>query len=106
MSMISAKTIQGVQKEVLAFILLYNLIRKVMLEAARCQGVPPDRISFIDAMLWLLYSAPGMPLPKLMVNPCRTRNAQPRQLKNARRRFSQLKHPRATLCKPPCVVKI
>jgi hypothetical protein len=106
MSMISAKTIQGVQKEVLAFILLYNLIRKVMLEAARCQGVPPDRISFIDAMLWLLYSAPGMPLPKLMVNPCRTRNAQPRQLKNARRRFSQLKHPRATFCKPPCVVKI
>lgn len=106
MSMISARTIQGVQKEVLAFILLYNLIRKVMLEAARCQGVPPDRISFIDAMLWLLYSAPGMPLPELVVNPCRTRNAQPRQLKNARRRFSQLKHSRAELCRPPCVVKI
>lgn len=106
MSMISAKTIQGVQKEVLAFILLYNLIRKVMLEAARRQGVPPDRISFVDAMLWLLYSAPGAPLPKLVVNPRRVRRSQPRKLKNARHRFPQLKQPRAELSKPSCVVKI
>jgi Transposase DDE domain len=106
MSMISAKTIQGVQKEVLAFILLYNLIRKVMLEASRQQGVPPDRISFVDAMLWLLHSTPGTPLPELVVNPRRTRNAQPRKLKNARHRFPQLKQSRAELCKPPCVVKI
>ena len=106
MHMISARTIQGVQKEVLAFILLYNLIRKVMVEAARRQGVPPDRISFVDAMLWLLYSAPGTPQPKLEVNRCRTRRTQPRRLKNARHRFPQLNQPRSELCKPPCVAKI
>jgi hypothetical protein len=106
MKMISAKTVSGVQKEVLAFILLYNLIRKVMCQAAVAQGVDPDRISFKDAMLWLLYSKPGSPLPKLVVNRRRTRESQPRKLKNARHRFPQLKQARAKLCKPPPVVKI
>lgn len=106
MKMISARTIQGVQKEVLAFILLYNLIRRVMVEAGKGQGVPPDRISFVDAMLWLLWSAPGAPLPKLEVNPRRVRRTQPRRLKNARHRFPQLNQLREELCKPPCVAKI
>ena len=106
MAMISAKTVAGVQKEVLTFILLHNLIRKVMYEAAARQGVPPDRISFIDAARWLLFSAPGTPLPKLEVNPRRTRKSQPRKLKNARHRFPQLKQRRAELCKPPCIAKI
>jgi len=106
LNMISAKTVPGVQKEVLALVLLYNLIRKVMHEAARCQGVPPDRISFTDAMQWLLYSPPGTPLPKLAVNQRRTRLAPPRRVKNGRRRFPQLNQSRAELCKPPCVVKI
>lgn len=106
MKMISAKTVAGVQKEVLTFILLHNLVRKVMYEAAARQGVPPDRISFIDAARWLLFSAPGTPLPELVVNPRRTRPSQPRKLKNARHRFPQLKQRRAELCKPPCVAKI
>lgn len=106
MSPISARTVPGVQKEVLAFILLYNLIRGVMQEAARRQGVEPDRISFIDAMLWLLHSPPGTALPVLVVNPRRTRPAPPRRLKNARHRFPQLNQPRAALCKPPCEVKL
>jgi putative transposase len=106
MGMISAKTVKGVQKEVLTTILLYNLIRKVMEEAAKRQGVPPDRISFIDAKLWLLHSAPGTPLPELEANRRRTRKAQPRRLKNARHRYPQLNQSRAELCQPPCVVKI
>lgn len=106
MRKISAQSIKGVQKEVTAFILLYNLIRKVMQTAAERQGVPPDRISFKDAMLWLLYSAPGAPLPDLIVNPKRRRATQPRRLKKGRHRFPQLNQSRAELCKPRCVVKI
>lgn len=106
MAMVSAKTVAGVQKEVLAFILLYNLVRKVMHEAAVRQGVEPDRISFVDAARWLLYSPPGSPPPQLIVNPRRTRKTQPRKLKTGRRRYSQLKQSRAELCKPPCEVRL
>jgi Transposase DDE domain len=106
MRSISARTVKGVQKEVMAFILLYNLIRKVMLEAAQRQGVEPDRISFVDAALWLLYAAPGTPLPDLIVNPRRQRNTQPRTLKKGRRRFPPLRQSRKSACKPRCQVKI
>jgi transposase len=106
MEKISARTVKGVQKEVLSFVLLYNLIRKVMQEAAERQGVPPDRISFIDAALWLLYAAPGTPLPELVVNPRRERDTQPRRMKIGRQRFPQLKESRAASCKPRCEVKL
>ena len=102
MNQISARTVAGAQKEVLAFVLLYNLIRRVMQTAAAKQQVDPERISFVDAMLWLLYSAPGTEIPDLVENPRRTRNAPPRRLKNARHRFPQLNQPRSELSKPPC----
>jgi hypothetical protein len=106
MGKISARTVKGVQKEVLSFILLYNLIRKVMQEAAERQGVAPDRISFIDAALWLLHSAPGTPLPELVVNPRRKRDTQPRRIKSGRQRFAQLKESRAASRTPRCEVKL
>ena len=106
MKKISARTIKGVQKEVLAFILLYNLIRKVIQEAAEQQGVTADRISFTDAMLWLLHSEPGTALPKLIVNPPGKRATQPRRVKKGRHRFPQLNESRAEACKPRCEAKI
>lgn len=106
MKKISAQSIKGVQKEVMAFILLYNLIRKVMQEAAKRQGVPPDRISFTDAMQWLLYAPPGSELPDLVVNPKRKRATQPRRVKKGRHRFPQLNQSRAASCKPRCEAKI
>jgi hypothetical protein len=106
MEKISARTVKGVQKEVLSFVLLYNLIRKVMQEAAKRQGVSPDRISFTDAALWLLHAPPGTPLPELVVNPRRQRDTQPRRMKIGRQRFPQLKESRAASCKPRCEVKL
>lgn len=106
MKMLSARTVQGVQKEILAFVLLYNLIRRVMLKAARQQQVSADRISFVDALRWLLWSEPGDAIGRLTVNPIRRRNAPPRRLKNARHRFPQLNQPRALLNKPPYCVRL
>lgn len=103
---ISARTVKGVKKEVLAFVLLYNLIRKVMQEAAERQGVAPDRISFTDAALWLLYESPGAPLTDLVVNPRRRRATQPRRVKQGRQPFPQLKQSRAEACTPRCEVKL
>ena len=102
MSMLRAKSVDGVQKEILAFVLLYNLIRRVMQQAAVQQQVAADRISFVDALRWLLWSSLGEPVPKLKVNPIRVRPVPPRKLKNARHRFPQLNASRAQLTKPPC----
>lgn len=46
------KTEAGVRKEIYMLAIVYNLMRLVMLEAARRQGVQTDRISFADALRW------------------------------------------------------
>jgi hypothetical protein len=104
---LSARSVEGVRKEVLAFVLLYDLARRVVAEAAARQGVAPNRISFIDTLRWLAWAPLGATLPRLMVNPLRpSRASQPRRLKHARKRFPQLRGPRAACCKPAAVVKI
>lgn len=101
MRKLSARSVEGVKKEILAFVLLYNLVRLVMAEAAKRQGVAPDRIGFRDALTWLLWSQVGEPLPELQVNPRRRRPTEPRVRKHGGYCFPILKHPRQALRKPP-----
>jgi hypothetical protein len=101
-----AKDVAGLRKEVLAFVLLYNLVRQVMLQAAGRQGVQPQRLSFSDVLIWLLWSEPGEPLPDFKINPVRARPTQPRAVKQARKRWPQLRQNRADLCKPICEAKL
>src|SRR4051812_26043209 len=53
MKQLKCKTPDRLQKERLIFLLVYNLIRIVMLAAARRQRVNVNRISFADALAWL-----------------------------------------------------
>ena len=53
MDVLHCKTVPGVFKELTMYVLVYNLVRLVMLEAARRQQVHVERISFIDAWRWL-----------------------------------------------------
>ena len=53
MEVLHCKTVDGVLKELCMFAVAYNLVRLAMLEAARRQKKPVDRISFIDALRWL-----------------------------------------------------
>src|SRR5205085_11400842 len=46
MDMLRTKSPEMVRKEVAAHLLAYNLIRGIMAEAARCEGIKPRRISF------------------------------------------------------------
>ena len=47
-------------------------MRRVMLRAAERQGTTPDRVSFTDALRWLLSAAaPGEDEPLLVINPRR-----------------------------------
>ena len=102
----SARSVEGVRKEIMAFVLLYNLTRRTMMEAAARQKVDPDRVSFIDALRWLLWSPAGSEPPRLRVNPRRKRPTEPRRLKRGRKRFPQLRESRASSRQPRAEVKI
>jgi hypothetical protein len=73
---------------------IYNLVRVVMLAAAKRQGVAVERISFIDAMRWLSTARPGEPLPPLVVNPHRPDRVEPRAVKRRPKPYPLLTKPR------------
>lgn len=83
-----------VNKEVLVFVLVYNLVRLAMLKAAQRQRVAPDRVSFIDALRWLQPPKPSEPLPDLVVNPKRPERIEPRCIKRRLKQFPFMIRPR------------
>jgi len=91
--------VETVQKELLVYVLVYNLVRLVMVEAAKRQRVRPQRISFIDALRWLQPPKPVQPLPQLIVNPERTGRVEPRCLKRRQKEYARMTRPRAELRK-------
>jgi Transposase DDE domain len=97
MDVLHCQTVQGVLKELAMFVLVYNLVRMTVLEAARRQAVKPDRISFADALRWLATAQPGDPLPELIVNPLRPGRLEPRCLKRRPKKFPWLRKPRQHL---------
>jgi hypothetical protein len=98
LDVLRCKTVDGVQKELCMIALVYNLVRLVMLEAARRQNVPVDRISFIDALRWLNNARPGEELGRLIVHPLR-RRCEPRVRKRRPKEYPLMKRPRAELRK-------
>ena len=59
LDVLRCETRKGVLKELLMFVVVYNLVRRVMTEAARRQRVLPHRISFVDALRWLREAGAG-----------------------------------------------
>ena len=96
LDVLRCKTEVGVRKEIYMLAIVYNLVRLVMLEAARRQGVEPDRISFVDALRWLNHARPGQPLRPLIVHPIRHR-AEPRVRKRRPKPYSLMTRPREEL---------
>lgn len=99
MDVLRCKTEEGVRKEVAAFCLVYNLVRCVMLEAARRQDAPVARVSFADALYWVRHARPGDALPALTVNPLRPGRAEPRSRKRRPKPFPLMKQARHKLRK-------
>ena len=93
MDVLKCKTLVGVRKERMIFLLVYNLIRILMLQAARRQGVNVNRLSFADALAWLRWGDLNTP-PALKVNPWRPGRLEPRTLKRAKKQFPYLTVPR------------
>jgi hypothetical protein len=99
MDVLRCKSEDGVRKELAAFCLAYNLVRVVMLEAARRQAAPVARVSFIDALKWVRHAKPGDALPDLMLNPDRPNRAEPRCKKRRAKQFDLMNKPRDQLRK-------
>jgi hypothetical protein len=99
MDVLKCKTVEGVLKELTVYAIVYNLVRVVMVEAARRQGVDVERISFVDAMRWLVEARPGDELPELVVNPERPGRFEPRVRKRRPKQYPLMTKPRSVLRK-------
>lgn len=94
LDVLHCQRLAGILKELTVFALVYNLVRMVMLEAAKRQGVALERISFVDALRWLSTARPGEPLPPLVVNPDRPGRVEPRAVKRRPKPYPLLTKPR------------
>jgi len=97
MDTLHCQSVEGVHKELLMFCLVYNLVRLVMGLAARQQHVPLARISFIDALRWLLFIPNFDHDPTLLLRPLRPDRLEPRVLKRRPKEYPRLTVPRAQL---------
>jgi hypothetical protein len=99
MDVLHCKTVEGVQKELTVYALVYNLVRLVMLDAAKRQGRPVERISFIDAVRWLADAIHGAAELKLRLVPHRPGRWEPRAIKRRPKEYDRLNQPRHVLRK-------
>jgi hypothetical protein len=87
---LTCRSIPGVKRELLLRQIAYNLVRQVMLHAARRHHVPCRRISFADATQTLLHANAESMLRLLRPTPPRTRTARPRRIKYRGKNYRQL----------------
>jgi hypothetical protein len=99
MDVLHCKSVEGVTKELTMYALVYNLVRLVMLQAARRQGVPVERISFIDAVRWLAEAIHGVAALHLRLVPHRPGRFEPRVVKRRPKGYKHLRGPRHVLRK-------
>jgi hypothetical protein len=97
LDVLKCKTVDGVLKELIVFALIYNLVRLVMAQAARCQQVAIDRLSFSDTVRWLAAARDDESLAWLVVNPHRPYRYEPRVRKRRPKQYPLMQKTRQTL---------
>lgn len=95
MDILRSKTADGVEKELWMFLIVYNLVRLIMLEAAEHQQVEVKRISFADALYWIRHGDLCREMPPLQLTPDRPGRVEPRLLKRRAKAYRLLRVPRA-----------
>jgi hypothetical protein len=99
LDVVKGRKAETVLKEVMVFVLVYNLVRAVILKAARRQRIKPHRLSFIDALRWLQPPKPMIILPDLVINPDRPGRLEPRCIKRHMKEYDLMTKPRDELRK-------
>lgn len=94
-----SQTVAGVEKEILVFALVHNLVQSARAGAAAAQGVPRERISFVDALRQLRWPPVTAAPPDLWINPLRPDRYEPRVRKRRPPGYSLMTQPRAVLHK-------
>jgi hypothetical protein len=94
MEVLHCKTVEGVQKELWMFLLIYNLVRAVMVAAAQRQKVAVSRISFASALAWMRCARRGDSLPRLALIPYRPNRFEPRVIKRRPKPYDLMVRPR------------
>jgi hypothetical protein len=99
LDVLKGHSVDVVMKELQVFVLVYNLVRVVMLKAARRQKVNPHRLSFVDALRWLRPPKPRQTFADLIVNPDRPNRLEPRCIKRHMKEYDLMTRPRHVLRK-------
>jgi hypothetical protein len=97
MEVLRCKTVEGVLKELQIYALVYNLVRFVMLKAAKEQTQELQRLSFIDALRWLRQIVVRPTPLRVLQNPHRPNRQQPRVRKRRPKSYKLLTKPRPEL---------
>lgn len=100
MDLLRGQSEEGIGKELFMYRIVYNVVRAIMVQSAVERGVPPARLSMIDALRWLRDGPIDLDrLPPIRVNPHRPGRHQPRAVKRRPRQYPSLAHPRKTMLK-------
>jgi DDE family transposase len=106
MDHLKCKTIDGVMRELMIFVLVYNLVRAAMLGAARRQNIADaNRVSFVDA-LRSLCSSGGRSVIDLVVNPVRPGRWAARVQKRRMKSYDLMTRPRHEYAQPTVVEEV
>jgi len=104
MEALKCQTADGVMKELMIYVLVYNMVRAAMMLAAERQGVADaNRVSFIDALRWLcsvLAAHPKGSMPELIINPSREGRCCPRVMKRRKKEYDLMNKPRSQYAEP------
>src|SRR5262249_20999567 len=102
MERLKCQSLEGIERELMVFALVYNAVCATRMLAARAQEVEPRRISFIDTLRWMRHAAGQSPteiwIPAaLLVLPKRPPRIHPRMKKRSDDRFPVMRKPRQKL---------
>ena len=98
-AVLKGKSVDVVLKEIWSYMLAYNLVRCVAVEAGEKLGVDPSRVSFVDAWRGLKQAltprldATSGPM-NLKTNPVNPRHREPRVLKRPPPNYTRMSKPR------------
>jgi hypothetical protein len=99
MNTLKSQTVQGVIKELIMYLIVWNLVRMTMMKFAQRSGVSVWRVSVIDTVRFLcvlMQATPSCEL-NLLVNPDRPDRWEPRKLKRRIKEYDLLQEPRQNL---------
>jgi len=98
MNVLKCQTLDGVRKELAMYLLVYNLVRLLMLQAAGHAGVSVWRVSLIDACRFLAARVLGLAgVARLLLNPSRPGRCEPRVVRRRPKPYIMMSRPRAEL---------